>query len=125
MSSAGPFKSAAVGWALALSFSGEAAACSCGPGAGSIISRASVAFVGSVISVRSGGPLGRVATLRVVRPIKNIRRGTVVRVATQATSAACGWNFRAGARRVTVAASRIKGNMLKTDKCKMYPLNPL
>lgn len=103
-----------------------ALACKCmAMSRGAVYASAAVAFAGEVVNITTT-PSGRQRTrMRVVRPIKGIGRhhGELI-VETVTDSAACGWDFRDGPRRVTIAAQRAAQGHLTASRCALYNLNP-
>ena len=95
-------------------------ACSCRPmSQKQAIAASDVVFQGRVLSVyRDGNRL--FATLSVMRPVKGKLR-TQVEVGTNASSAACGYNFRKG--QVVMVGAHFSQNQYSTQACLMLSLN--
>lgn len=83
------------------------------------IAASDVVFQGRVQNVyRDGNRL--FASIIVIRPVKgNVR--TQVEVGTNASSAACGYNFRKG--QVVMVGASFAQNQYSTQACLMLPLN--
>jgi len=97
-----------------------------------------VVFDGEVLRVEDDGDgQHEVVTLRVHRAIKGLspraayrldaalrrRPEKTVTVVSRVSSAACGWDFRAGPQRLTVGADRDKFGTLVATRCTMMNLN--
>ena len=116
--------SAVVMAAAVLPPSGPAWACKC-----ALVERARtiadtpVVFEGEILTTRPAGAGRQETTIRVVRAIRGVAAGAVVTVRTGTSAAACGWDFRQSARRLTVGGTPHGASGLMARRCTLYNLN--
>jgi hypothetical protein len=109
--------------AAAIASASPALACKCAlvPRDRAIISTPLV-FQGRVVNVDTQDGT-QVTTLMVVKNVKGMSKGETVKVRSQTSSAACGYDFREGKQTLLVGTFKDDDGVMIVRRCAMYNLN--
>ena len=107
-----------------LAATGPAFACKCAvTSQDAAIRSAPVVFEGRVRDIATEGR-AQVTTFAVVRPIKGVANGEIIKVRSQTQSAVCGYDFRSAEKTLLVGGERAGHGVISVRRCTMYNLNP-